>query len=305
MKSLESTFENYVRNKNKCDIHEYVSPIDKLQNLIIYGARGTGKYTQALKLIEPFSPSKLKYEKKFSFIYNKEEYRFPISDIHMEVDIGMLGCASKLLWHEVYKNYIDVILSKKDKTGIILCKNFDDVHIELNDIFHSYMINYQDNYSLYFIILTENVSFIQNEILSICNIINLSKSSKNLILKVNKMNMDESDHNYDLNSLHCYDNDIHSKICDKIINYIIDIDNFKVNEFREILYELLVYNIKISSSIWYILKNILKDKKYSKHITKVIQKTASFFHLYNNNYRPIYHLENFFVYLINTIHELE
>ena len=77
---------------------------------------------------------------------------------------------------------------------------------------------------------------------------------------------------YDLNSLHCYDNDIHSKICDKIINYIIDIDNFKVNEFREILYELLVYNIKISSSVWYILKNILKDKKYSKHITKIIQK---------------------------------
>ena len=54
----------------------------------------------------------------------------------MEVDIGMLGCASKLLWHEVYKNYIDIILSKKDKTGIILCKNFDDIHIELNDIFY-------------------------------------------------------------------------------------------------------------------------------------------------------------------------
>ena len=306
MKSLESTFENYIKNKNNYDLHDYVDNIDKLQNLIIYGARGIGKYTQALKILESFSKTKLKYERKFSIIYNKEEYTFPISDIHMEVDISMLGCTGKLLWHDIYNNYIDIILSTPSKTGVILCKNFDDVHIELYEVFYSYITNYDDKVNIYFIILSENISFINNEILSSCNVINMSKPSKNAITKANKMNLSSKNDMNNLNVLQCYDDEFNAKICDKVINYILDINNFKINEFRELLYELLIYNLRISSCIWYILKNILdKNEKYAKHITKITQRTIIFFHQYNNNYRPIYHLENFFVYLINTIHEFE
>lgn len=306
MKSLESTFENYIKNKNNYDLHDYVDNIDKLQNIIIYGARGIGKYTQALKILESFSKTKLKYERKFSIIYNKEEYTFPISDIHMEVDISMLGCTGKLLWHDIYNNYIDIILSTPSKTGVILCKNFDDVHIELYEVFYSYITNYDDKVNIYFIILSENISFINNEILSSCNVINMSKPSKNAITKANKMNLSSKNDMNNLNILQCYDDEFNAKICDKVINYILDINNFKINEFRELLYELLIYNLRISSCIWYILKNILdKNEKYAKHITKITQRTIIFFHQYNNNYRPIYHLENFFVYLINTIHEFE
>lgn len=306
MKSLESTFENYIKNKNNYDLHDYVDNIDKLQNIIIYGARGIGKYTQALKILESFSKTKLKYERKFSIIYNKEEYTFPISDIHMEVDISMLGCTGKLLWHDIYNNYIDIILSTPSKTGVILCKNFDDVHIELYEVFYSYITNYDDKVNIYFIILSENISFINNEILSSCNVINMSKPSKNAITKANKMNLSSKNDMNNLNFLQCYDDEFNAKICDKVINYILDINNFKINEFRELLYELLIYNLRISSCIWYILKNILdKNEKYAKHITKITQRTIIFFHQYNNNYRPIYHLENFFVYLINTIHEFE
>ena len=254
MKSLESTFENYIKNKNNYDLHEYVDNIDKLQNIIIYGARGIGKYTQALKILESFSKTKLKYERKFSIIYNKEEYTFPISDIHMEVDISMLGCTGKLLWHDIYNNYIDIILSTPSKTGVILCKNFDDVHIELYEVFYSYITNYDDKVNIYFIILSENISFINNEILSSCNVINMSKPSKNAITKANKMNLSSKNDMNSLNVLQCYDDEFNAKICDKIINYILDIDNFKINEFRDLLYELLIYNLRISSCIWCILK---------------------------------------------------
>ena len=38
--------------------------IEKFTNLIIYGPKGTGKYTQMLEIIRRYSPTDLKYEKK-------------------------------------------------------------------------------------------------------------------------------------------------------------------------------------------------------------------------------------------------
>lgn len=297
MKLFESTFEDNLKGLNELDLHKYndVSNIDKLNNIILYGAKGIGKYTQALKIIKKFSKSNLKYERKLSFVHNKEEYTFPLSDVHVEVDISMLGCISKQLWHEIYKNYFDVILSSKNKCGIILCKNFDDIHIELYDVFDSYMTNLNEHINIKFILLTENLSFINNEILNRCNLINLSKISKTDLQKINKLSTNK------LLSMHCYDEDFHNKICDKIINYILNNKNININEFREMLYELLIYNLKISNCIWYIIKSIFSNEKYEEHITNVLIKSTTFFHYYNNNYRPIYHLENFFIYLINTI----
>tara|TARA_Y100000816_G_scaffold290091_1_gene277981 strand:+ start:563 stop:1480 length:918 start_codon:yes stop_codon:yes gene_type:complete len=302
MKNVESIFESHVKNVNNYNLHKY-NPItsstredfSNIQNIIIYGARGIGKYSQALKIIELYSKSKLKYERKLTFLFNKEEYTFPLSDIHVEVDFSLLGCASKLLWHDIYNNYIDIVLSKPDKNGFILCKNFDDIHIELHDVFFSYISNYNEHLNIKFIILTENISFLNSDILNRCNIINLSRPSKSDVNKSIKLNINQ-------NNIHYYNDDFHYKICDKIVNYIINLDTFNINNLRELLYELLIYNLRISTCIWYIMKEIFKTGNYDKHITEVSLKSVSFFHYYNNNYRPIYHLENFFVYLINTIH---
>jgi hypothetical protein len=302
MKNVESTFESNIKNVNNYNLHNY-NPINisnkedfcDINNIIIYGARGIGKYSQALKIIELYSKSKLKYERKLTFLFNKEEYKFPLSDIHVEVDFSLLGCASKILWHDIFINYIDIVLSKSEKNGFILCKNFDDIHIELHDVFFSYMSNYSEHLNIKFIILTENISFINNDILNRCSIINLSKPSKNDIIKCSKCNSNK-------NNIVYYHNEFHTKICDKIINYITNIENFNINTFRELLYELLIYNIRISTAIWYIIKEIFKTGTYNQHTSDIILKTVSFFHYYNNNYRPIYHLEKFFVNLINTIH---
>ena len=45
---------------------------------------------------------------------------------------------------------------------------------------------------------------------------------------------------------------------------------------------------------------LLKTEK----LGDVLFKTIQFFQLYNNNYRPIYHLENYFYYLVIVVHEL-
>ena len=73
------------------------------KNLLIYGPPGSGKYYQALYYLKQFSPSNLKYESKVTISYNKDILFYRISDIHIEIDIELLGCQAKSLWNTIYK----------------------------------------------------------------------------------------------------------------------------------------------------------------------------------------------------------
>ena len=136
MNFYETHFEEYVLENQKENLHpkleklytRFPKNIKNFKNLLFYGPSGTGKYTQMLKSIKKYSPSELKYEKKISVTYNKQQYFFKISDIHCEIDMSLLGCNSKMLWHEIYLQIIDIIYAKNEKSGIIVCKNFNDIH---------------------------------------------------------------------------------------------------------------------------------------------------------------------------------
>ena len=83
---------------------------DSLENIIIYGPTGTGKYSSILNYLIQFSPSELKYDKKITIHTSKEqEYFIRISDTHYEVDIEQLGCNPKMLWHEIYVHILNAI----------------------------------------------------------------------------------------------------------------------------------------------------------------------------------------------------
>jgi hypothetical protein len=96
----------------------------------------------------------------------------------------------------------------------------------------------------------------------------------------------------------------HRVLCNKIINELDNINELRFQGFRDILYDLLIYNLDIYESIWYILNHYIQNNKIkSKNISEILLKTYEFFRYYNNNYRPIYHLENFFFNLIRIINE--
>ena len=147
MKFYDTQFEDYLHSADTTTLHpklnilykKFPNNINDLQNIIFYGPKGVGKYTQMLKSIRKYSCTDLKYEKKISVTFNKNTYYFKISDIHFEIDLSLLGCNSKLLWNEIYNQIIDIILAKSEKSGIIVCKNFQDIHSELLDIFYSYI----------------------------------------------------------------------------------------------------------------------------------------------------------------------
>jgi DNA polymerase III delta prime subunit len=318
MKFLESHFEEYTNEVCKSNLHpklekcysRFPETLDKLGNLIFYGPSGVGKYSQMLYAIKKYSPTELKYEKKISLTYDKKQYFFKISDIHYEIDMSLLGCNSKLLWHDIYLQIVDALSAKTNKVGIIVCKDFHNIHSELLENFYSYI---QDNNSLSvsikYILLTEEVCFIPDSIINCCEIINIPRPTKLAYTKCSRQKIPNDlkiDNIVNIKYLHTGIYDLmypHKIICEKIIKEMIEVDDLKFLKFRDLLYDIFIYNLDITDCIWYILTNLIKSKKIKKkNMSEILLKTYSFLKYYNNNYRPIYHLESYLFYLMRMIH---
>jgi hypothetical protein len=321
MKPANMIFDNYIQQNKEINLHPKILKLYKnipknvydFKNLIIYGPPGVGKYTQMLSIIKLYSPSNLKYEKKLIVTYNKNTYFFKISDIHFEIDMSLLGCQSKMLWNEVYNQILDIISSKQEKIGIIVCKYFNKIHNELLETFYSYMQSINLNtIILKFILITEELSFIGDNILNSCQLISISRPTKTQYSKCinNKINKDiELEEISNIKNLKSTSKVLHSLmiphkiICDNIIEQIVNINILKYNYFRDLLYEILIYDLDINDCIWYIITNLINKKLISDNdMPDLLIKIYLFFQYYNNNYRPIYHLENLMLYIINKIH---
>ncbi len=318
MKFYETHFEEYIQENKRANIHpkldkiysKFPKTLNELKNIIFYGPSGTGKYTQMLKSIKGYSPSELKYEKKISLTYNKQQYFFKISDIHYEIDMSLLGCNSKLLWHEIYQQIIDIISAKVDKSGIIVCKYFHEIHSELLENFYSYMqLNSAIPVQLKFILITEEISFIPDNILNCCEIIRVARPTKTSYVKCIKTKLPtklETENITNIKNLHLYNEDLmlqYRIICNKILNNLLNVNDLQYLKFRDILYDIFIYNLDITDCIWYILSTLVKQKKIKREqMSDILIKTYSFFQYYNNNYRPIYHVENYLLYLAKLIH---
>jgi len=165
---------------------------------------------------------------------------------------------------------------------------------------------------LKYILLTEEISFIPDSIINCCEVIHVPRPSrpsynKCLVAKVPPALTLENITN--IKNLHSSIHDLtqpYKIICDKIINEMINIDDLKFLKFRDVLYDKFIYNLDITDCIWYIISTLLAQKKLKNtDLSTVLLKTYSFLQYYNNNYRPIYHLENYLFYLVKLIHGFE
>lgn len=327
MKFLDTHFEDYLQTNATNNMHTKIDAVIELmpeqledfKNLIIYGPPGVGKYSQMLQLLSKYSPSELKYEKKICVVFNKQSYFFKISDIHYEVDLSLLGCNSKLLWHDIYMQIVDAISAKPRKVGVIVCKYFNKIHTELLEIFYSYMqYNAKQNINLKFILITEELSFIPENILKCCQVIPISRPTKKqyqkAIPKENDLLIDNVEVNEITNIKHLqmikckYDaniSNVFKGVCNQIIKDIVNIDDNNFVKFRDAIYDIFIYNLDVSECVWHIISSLVKDGYIKdKFLTDIMKKTYEFFLLYNNNYRPIYHIESLLFTIASYIHDL-
>jgi|AntAceMinimDraft_11_1070367.scaffolds.fasta_scaffold23478_1 hypothetical protein len=341
MKHYETTFEEYNNALNEYNLHPELEEIFKstknknIGNSIFYGPPGSGKYSQVLSMLTHHSPSSLKYQRKMTATTDKTEYIYPISDIHYEVDMALLGCNSKTIWHEIFLQIVDIVYTKSDKHGYIVCKNFHSIHTELLDIFYSYMQEFTSEHShitLNFIIVTEHLSFIPNNIQQSSRIINIRKPTKSECLKIIKSEpvnaLQGSKHcsnvdiikNLNVNTINnlkllksisnngvCkMPPDTMSLVCDKIIKQMKDHKNISYIDLRENIYELLTYNTDITKSIWYIITHFIRNQTIEhENMNNIMDKTFTSLKYYNNNYRPIYHIESILLYITAKLFDYE
>lgn len=250
-------------------------PLD-FNNLILYGPHRAKKYIYALKLIQKFSLSSLQYEKKLCVGFNGDEYYYKISDIHIEINFEFLGCSSKNLWDNIYKNICQI---NRNNDFIVLCKNFSEINNELLETFYIYMNNKIDN--LRFIFLTDHISFLPN------NIINSSIIFSIKSLTTTKLKEEKIEHNF----------------IQKLIDIIESKTLFSIKALRTLLYDILIYQLDTYEFFYDFLKTIINKKNPSdEKINKLLNKINITLKKYNNNYRSIYHLENLVISIIDILY---
>jgi hypothetical protein len=351
MKYYETHFEEYISSVENYNIHPELKKkyhllpdkISKLENMIIYGPSGIGKYSQVLYLLKKYSNNELKYEKKITAITEKQNYTYKLSDIHYEIDMSLLGCNSKILWHEIFFQIVDIISVKQEKIGIIICKNFHLIHTELLEIFYSYMQQYnhsQSNIQIKFFIITEHISFMPTSIINACQIINIGRPCKHHYKKItnnsnnnndfinritnykNKktienpiyddigldgiMNIKDTRYFEFINNTTEFPKEVFNIVCDNIIQEIESSKKINFTDFRDTLYDVLTYNLDTVECLSYIIEYFIENGKINgKDISDILEKTYVFLKYYNNNYRPIYHLESIMFYIINKVHKYD
>lgn len=320
MKFLETSFTDYIKNvetynlhkKNENVIKSLPDNLNDLNHHILYGPKGVGKYSQALYMIHKYSQSHMKHEKKINILYNKKyNHNFKISDIHYEVDMGLLGCNSKNLWNEVYNNIIDIIAGKQCKNGIILCKNFQKIDWELLEVFYKYMNIKYKTINVKFILITDELSFINREITNICNIISFTRPTKVSYNKLLNEKLSKKTKLHEITNIKELKTGVtqitnpHYNLCNNIIQQLVDYKHINLLELRDQLYDILTYDLNVEECMWYIIMNLYESKYIQEQqLINVFNELNKFLRLYINNYRPIFHLERFVLYLCKIINEL-
>ena len=317
MKFCEGKFEEYIKKYKKTNLHPEIDDIltqlpDKIENhpnIILFGPSGVGKYTQALQYISKFSPTNLKYERKTTIVtQKKKEFIFKISDIHYEINMEVLGCNAKLLWNDIYHNIIDMINTTPHLQGFILCKNFHTIHSELLENFHTYMQTLcHTKIKICFILISEHVSFLPSNILNRSYIIPINRPTKALYENTTERKISKKK-KYITEKLakkaQLLNINYSEKFIDNIKAQILDEGKIDFMLFRENIYNIIVFNIDIFECIYKILFKLSELKRIKqKNMVYIFKELLIFLRRYNNNYRPIYHIEYFLLILHQVINE--
>ena len=74
--------------------------------------------------------------------------------------------------------------------------------------------------------------------------------------------------------------------------------SFDFLKFRDMLYDINVYQLDILECIWFVLSSIIMEGVgefvHHEHVYDILFEIIEFLKYYNNNYRTIYHFESIF-----------
>jgi hypothetical protein len=323
MKFHETTFTEYCAAIDRYNLHPELEPvlsafsqnIREVPNIILYGAAGVGKYSQALHLLKRYSPSELRYEHRAELELEKQTLIYRMSDIHYEVDFELLGTSAKTVWNDIYGQVCEMLannmrnLLNQSKVCFILCKGFHTINAELLEIFYSYLhpFHVPTGYQIRFILLTEHISFISQKILDSFQIVSVSRPSSarySGLLPSTKASIKQPITNTkDVKSAitSMVPNNL-AMVCNDIIKQMegyIGTRPFDMLEFREKIYDIFVYNLDVAECVYYVYSHFIMNGRLNTEAVREINgEMHEALKQYNNRYRPIMHMEYIFYMML-------
>lgn len=247
--------------------------LSEADHYVLYGKNPMESYVYCLKQLETLSPSALKYSRKTMIEHQGQELAFSMSDVHVEVDFAILGVNEYTIFFELFRHISEnVVLNHKNRRLYIVCLHFDNIKKELMDVFY----NFLDQQNIVFVFLVKHISYVHPYILKRAAV---KKIKSNVLTK--------------------YDDRFTSRI-DAMIPHIVENNEWSLFQWREKLYELLILNDNIHDCFAYLIQCLVENgylkidqmDSFFSHYADIMEK-------YNNNYRTIYHLERFIVYIRN------
>lgn len=295
MPSLDQRFEKYISSADKTNLHPslmrvYSSLPEELSDaphLLFHGPPGCGKYTQALLALKKYSPTGLRYDKIMRAGDDKQPYLIRISDVHFEVDMETLGCHSRTLWNTVYTKIVDSLAARSQPVGYIVCKNFHKTHKELIEIFYYYM----SCSAVKLLILSDHVGFLPRKVFERCFRIHVPRPAKTKLKAAKLPFVEVSNLQLRSKAQQACGNRVDSAI-DVIASAILEESVPNYIDLRMACYDLLIRQFSIPDCVWKIVQKLEHNGVVNNECyLDLFSVLVRFFRLYNNNYRPIYHLE--------------
>lgn len=290
--------------KSICETNIHEKNKDCLSNMkrhsIFYGPKGLGKYSNIIYQIYKNNNIQYLHEKKLNVdISSKQSLILKTTSLFCELDFKLIHINNKNNIFQILDLLNDSYHVKHNKKYYILCKNFECIQNELLEIFYSFMKQYT---SFIFIIHTSNIGFIPHSILHICDTYCFNAPTLKMLKKIggrklntkNIENMLQVNHNIPIKSF---------KLVDEIYTIMTDYNSFDYMKLRENLYNVLVYHRDIYSVFLKILQRCFDDDIISiQQYIKIQDSIIKDFSYYNNNYRPIFHLEKIFLTIVREIY---
>ena len=175
---------------------------------------------------------------------------------------------------------------------------------------------------IYFILVTEHISFLPNNILDHCSILRVKRPSVDDVCSccvvnkqkggaikiVRELGEQSMQHLMNLKEIYSFSlldsaddipKDHFNMVCDALIQEMTKIMNgtegAPLTQFRDLLYDILIYNLDGMECIWYIYCHFVKEGFLvldSPENRNAMYKLMTIFKQFGNNYRSIFHLEN-------------
>eukprot|EP01039_Chlorochromonas_danica_P011424 gene11424-12771_t len=294
---------------------------------LLVGPAGVGKYTAGLRLIAasrmddtlaaaediPFgNPKKLVLENATCLVTAR----------HYEIDLALLGCKAKDTWNAWFGQIVQSLqCTRVHKLTYLLCRNAHTLHPDVMILFSIYLEQAmclmwsQYRIHLRFVLLTEQWSCLPPALVRLCVPVFVRRpSADRLHAWVQRATgapaaAVQSIQPWQISNLKewiglfevgvpakrlAHFTDLTDRVARTIATALRELQaappaafGMRVATLREALYDILVYNLDVGECVW----TLLRDWGDPVAVRAAVLQLPRFWREYNNNYRPIFHLE--------------